>query len=70
MHQERALCDAQALEDLDVKKVANGVRGPYTRSPPMVGTDGGAEATDIAYVDRHEGPSRRVWVPMRNDDSH
>ena len=48
----------------------NGVRGLYTRSLPMVGMDGGAEATDIAYVDQREGPSRQVWVPMRNDDSH
>ena len=40
-------------------RVVNGVRGPNTRSPPMHGTDGGAEAIDLGYVDRYRGPSRQ-----------
>ncbi len=40
--------------------VVGGVRGPSTRSPPIDGTDRGAEARVIVYVGRHKGPRREV----------
>ncbi len=33
----------------------NRVRGPYTRGPPVIGTDRGVEAIEIACVNGHEG---------------